>query len=100
HIVDCDRQIFRRIDRRTPPQRAASKPRCVARRGFCVFRGRTRNVPGMNANLEHLIKLQRLDSTALDATRRLAGEPEREKEFDTRLQLARAPVAAAKKRLG
>jgi len=53
----------------------------------------------MNANLEHLIKLQRLDSTALDATRRLAGEPEREKEFDTRLQLARDRVEAAKKRL-
>jgi predicted nucleic acid-binding Zn-ribbon protein len=53
----------------------------------------------MNPNLDHLIRLQRLDSTALDATRRLAAEPEREKEFDTRLQLAREHVDAAKKRL-
>jgi len=53
----------------------------------------------MNADLEHLIRLQRLDSTALDATRRLAGEPEQEKAFDTRLQVARDRVATAKQRL-
>ena len=99
HIADCGLRIYQQIDRHTLPQRAAWKPRCVERRGFCVFRGRTRDVPGMNANLEHLIALQRLDSTSLDAARRLAGEPEREKAFDTRLELARERVAAAKKRL-
>jgi len=53
----------------------------------------------MNANLEHLIALQRLDSTAQDANRRLAGEPELEKAFDARLQLARDGVATAKQLL-
>jgi predicted nucleic acid-binding Zn-ribbon protein len=53
----------------------------------------------MNADLEHLIRLQQLDSTALDATRRLASAPEQEQAFDTRLQLARERVATAKQRL-
>jgi hypothetical protein len=53
----------------------------------------------MNADLEHLIALQRLDSTALDASRRLAGEPDQEKAFDARLQLARDGVATAKQLL-
>ena len=53
----------------------------------------------MNADLEHLIALQRLDSTALDATRRLAGASEQEKAFDARLQLARDRVATAKQQL-
>ncbi len=53
----------------------------------------------MNPDLEHLIALQRLDSTALDATRRLAGASEQEKAFDARLQLARDRVAAAKQHL-
>jgi hypothetical protein len=53
----------------------------------------------MNPNLEHLIALQRLDSTALDATRRLAGASEQEKAFEARLQLARDRVATAKQLL-
>ena len=43
----------------------------------------------MNADLERLIELQRLDSTAHDAGRRLAEEPEREKALDARLEDAR-----------
>src|SRR5262249_41921100 len=60
-------------------------------------------VPGlflfMNADLEHLIVLQRLDSTAQDAKRRLAEEPEREKSFEAQLAAARDLVAAAKAKL-
>lgn len=50
----------------------------------------------MNAELERLIALQRLDSAAHDAGRRLAEGPEREKAFDARLQTARDRVATAK----
>jgi hypothetical protein len=39
----------------------------------------------MNADIERLIALQRLDSAAQDAPRRLADEPERQKAFDARL---------------
>jgi len=53
----------------------------------------------MNADLERVIALQRLDSAAQDAQRRLAEEPEREKSLDARLEAARAEVAAAKQRL-
>jgi len=53
----------------------------------------------MNADLEHLIALQRLDSMALDATRRLAGEAEQEQAFEARLQVARERGATAKQRL-
>lgn len=53
----------------------------------------------MNADLERLIVLQRLDSTAQDAKRRLAEEPEREKAFEAELAAARDLVAAAKARL-
>jgi predicted nucleic acid-binding Zn-ribbon protein len=53
----------------------------------------------MNADLEHLIVLQRLDSAAQDAKRRLAEEPERERVFDADLNAARDAVAAAKSRL-
>ena len=53
----------------------------------------------MNADLERLIVLQRLDSTAQDAKRRLAEEPEREKAFEAELSAARDVVAAAKARL-
>ena len=53
----------------------------------------------MNADLERVIALQRLDSAAQDAQRRLAEEPERLKAFDTRLETARAAVAGAKERL-
>jgi len=53
----------------------------------------------MNADLERVIALQRLDSAAQDAQRRLAEEPDREKSLDARLEAARAEVAAAKQRL-
>ena len=53
----------------------------------------------MNADLERLIALQRLDTAALDAERRLADAPEREKALDARLEAARERVAAAKERL-
>ena len=53
----------------------------------------------MNADLEHLIVLQRLDSAAQDAKRRLAEEPERERAFEAELAAARDAVAVAKARL-
>ena len=53
----------------------------------------------MNADLERVIALQQLDSTAHDASRRLAEEPEREKAFVDRLDAARITLAAAKSRL-
>ena len=53
----------------------------------------------MNADLERVIALQRLDSAAHDAQRRLADEPERLKKLDARVETARAAVAAAKERL-
>ncbi len=52
----------------------------------------------VNANLERLIALQRLDSAAEDARRRLAEEPERTKTLDGRLEAARQRVATAKAR--
>jgi uncharacterized protein len=53
----------------------------------------------MNADLERVIALQRIDSAAHDAQRRLAEEPERLKAFDARIEAARAAVAGAKERL-
>ena len=53
----------------------------------------------MNADLQHLIELQRLDSTAQDAQRRLAEEPERQRALDARLEAARQHLATAKERL-
>ena len=53
----------------------------------------------MNPDLERLIALQRLDSAALDAQQRLAGEPEREKALEAGLESARQAVAATKERL-
>ena len=53
----------------------------------------------MNTDLEHLIVLQRLDSAAHDAQRRLADAPDREKALEARLAAARELVAAAKARL-
>src|SRR6266850_6165798 len=50
----------------------------------------------MNADLERLIVLQRLDSAARDAHRRLAEAPERERALEARLAAARDAVAAAK----
>lgn len=53
----------------------------------------------MNADLERVITLQRLDSAARDAQRRLAEEPERVKALDARLADARQRVASAKEKL-
>jgi len=53
----------------------------------------------MNVDLERLISLQRLDSAAMEAQRRLAEEPERRKALETRLETARQHVADAKQRL-
>jgi hypothetical protein len=53
----------------------------------------------MNPDLERLVALQKLDSGADDAGRRLAEEPDRLKALDTRLDAARAAVASAKERL-
>ena len=50
----------------------------------------------MNADLERLIALQRLDSRAHDAEQRLAGEPDRLIALDVRLETARQEVATAK----
>ena len=53
----------------------------------------------MNPDLERLIALQRLDSAATEAQRRLAEEPERQSAFEARLDAARQRGAAAKERL-
>jgi uncharacterized protein len=53
----------------------------------------------MNPDLERLIALQRLDSAASEAQRRLAEEPERQNAFEARLEAARQRGAAAKERL-
>jgi uncharacterized protein len=53
----------------------------------------------LNAELERIIALQKLASAALDAERRLADEPERERAMEARLEAARQHVTAAKERL-
>ena len=53
----------------------------------------------MHPDLERLIALQRLDSTADAARRQLADEPEHEKTLEARLETARQRVATAKERL-
>src|SRR5712675_2900076 len=53
----------------------------------------------MNADLERLIALQKLDSTAHEAEHRLAAEPERLIALDARLETARQEVSTAKQRL-
>jgi len=53
----------------------------------------------MNADLERLIQLQRLDTAADAARRRLAEEPDRQKALETRLESARQHVTHAKQRL-
>src|SRR3954447_1229251 len=54
----------------------------------------------VHADLERLIALQRLDTAAEAARKKLADEPERDKAFDTRLEAARQRLAAAKDLLG
>src|SRR5947209_3024961 len=53
----------------------------------------------MHPDLERVIALQRLDSAAHDAQRRVAEEPERQKALDSRLEAARQLAADAKARL-
>ena len=53
----------------------------------------------MHPDLERVIALQRLDSAAQVAERRVAEEPERQKAFEARLDGARQRVAGAKERL-
>jgi hypothetical protein len=53
----------------------------------------------MNAELERLIALQRLDTAAHDAEQRLADEPARQGALEARIEAARQEVAAAKERL-
>jgi uncharacterized protein len=53
----------------------------------------------MHADLERAIALQRLDSEAGAARKKLAEAPEREKTFDARLEAARLKVADAKAKL-
>jgi predicted nucleic acid-binding Zn-ribbon protein len=53
----------------------------------------------MNADLQHLIDLQRLDSETLNAQRRIVDEPEQQKLFEARLEAVRLRVATAKERL-
>jgi hypothetical protein len=53
----------------------------------------------MSPDIERVIALQRLDSAVLDAERRLAEEPEREKGFEARLESARERLASDKHRL-
>src|SRR5262245_49924077 len=53
----------------------------------------------MNADLERLIALQRLDSAAMESQRRIAEEPDRRKALEARLETARQQLADAKQRL-
>jgi uncharacterized protein len=53
----------------------------------------------MNADLERLIALQRIDSTAEAARRKLADEPEHDKSLEARLETARQRVAVAKQQV-
>src|SRR5262245_45043788 len=53
----------------------------------------------MLPDLERLIALQKLDTTADAARRTLADEPERARALETRLEEARTAVAAAKARV-
>jgi predicted nucleic acid-binding Zn-ribbon protein len=53
----------------------------------------------MHADLERVIALQRLDSEAGAARKKLAEAPEREKTFDARLDAARQRVADARAKL-
>jgi len=53
----------------------------------------------MNADLEQVIALQRLDTAGQDAERRLAEEGDRTKALEARLERAREQVASAKQRL-
>jgi predicted nucleic acid-binding Zn-ribbon protein len=53
----------------------------------------------MHADLERVIALQRLDTEAAAARKKLAAIPEREKDFDARLEAAKQRVAETKAQL-
>jgi predicted nucleic acid-binding Zn-ribbon protein len=53
----------------------------------------------MNADLQRVIELQRLDSLVHEAQRRVADEPDRLRALDARLDTAKQHLAAAKDRL-
>jgi predicted nucleic acid-binding Zn-ribbon protein len=53
----------------------------------------------MNADLDRLIRLQHLESSADEARRKIADHPGRVQQLDERLQSAREKVSAAKARL-
>jgi len=53
----------------------------------------------MNADLQRLIDLQRIDSLAHDGHRRIASEPDVQRQLDARLEQARQLVVTAKERL-
>ena len=53
----------------------------------------------MNADLERLIALQKLDSTADAARRKLAAEPAHEQGLEARIETVRHQVAAVKEKL-
>ena len=53
----------------------------------------------MNADLERLIALQKLDSTTDAARKRMAAEPEHELALEARLEAKRQQVAAAKEQV-
>ena len=53
-------------------------------------------LPLMHADLDRVIALQRLDTAASAARKKLADAPDREKAFDTRLETARQQLADAK----
>ena len=57
------------------------------------------NGSAVHADLERVIALQRLDTAAEAARRKLADEPEHEKALDARLEAAKQRVATAKARL-
>src|SRR5436853_6205408 len=57
------------------------------------------NGSAVHADLERVIALQRLDSAAEAARKKLADEPEHEKALDARLEAAKEHVATAKARL-
>ena len=64
-----------------------------------VARWRMYNGSAVHADLERVIALQRLDTAAEAARRKLADEPEHEKALDARLEAAKQRVATAKARL-
>src|SRR2546430_9774677 len=86
---------------------AQGRRRRVHARGFIarsspppgVARRRMYNGSAVHADLERVIALQRLDTAAEAARRKLADEPEHEKALDARLEAAKQRVATAKARL-